>query len=682
MLTIVLQKHLDLVLFTVLAVAVSVAVHRHVRRRTGEAGLSRGFWIALLLVLGVGSVSALVVGNYERSRLVAMLEGVAPTYAMELQRLGHDRMRIDTPADDAFYLSLIETEKRWLKTNPAVADIYTFGKNDKGEIVLLVDSETDYNRNGVIDAELEQRTDIGEVYDEADEELMKAFEGQATFAGTPAADRWGVWVAAYVPMFNDKGEVYAVLGVDYPAEAWVKSIVLHRIGTLGIVAVVLSVLLGSSASGALMRNEIARRTRTEAALRASEGRLRTIVENEPECVMMVSREGTVLEINPAGLRMAEAVVGQIVGQPVYQIIRTEYHERFREHHALAFSGRSEIVEVEFQGLHGGLQRLWMEIHSVPLRDEDGRVVSVLSVARDVTIRKQAEAQRELLQRQLVDASRHAGMAEVATNVLHNVGNVLNSVNVSADLVSSRLAQSKLGNVGKAAELLTQNAGNLGQFLAEDQRGKQLPGYLSMLAQHLAQEQKDMQAELAKLSSGIEHIKEVVRAQQSHARNSSTLLQLVDPSQVIQEALRVCFPDGNTGSVKAACEAADVGQGKMDKHKVLQILINLLSNARHAVEQSGRSDPAIRVRMSAGEGESGPCLRIAVEDNGLGIAPQHHERIFQHGFTTRDDGHGFGLHGAALAAKEMGGCLRFSSEGAGKGAVFTLEIPWAKACAEA
>jgi signal transduction histidine kinase len=117
-------------------------------------------------------------------------------------------------------------------------------------------------------------------------------------------------------------------------------------------------------------------------------------------------------------------------------------------------------------------------------------------------------------------------------------------------------------------------------------------------------------------------------------------------------------------------AADVPEILVEKHKVLQILVNLIRNAKYACEESDTPDKLLTVRIINGDNR----VRITVEDNGVGIPPENLARIFSHGFTTRKNGHGFGLHSGALAAQELGGCLTALSEGPGRGATFTLELP--------
>jgi signal transduction histidine kinase len=109
---------------------------------------------------------------------------------------------------------------------------------------------------------------------------------------------------------------------------------------------------------------------------------------------------------------------------------------------------------------------------------------------------------------------------------------------------------------------------------------------------------------------------------------------------------------------------------VEKHKILQILVNLVRNAKYACHDSGREDKRLTIRMTNGPER----VRISVIDNGVGISTENLTRIFNHGFTTRKDGHGFGLHSGSLAAKQLGGELRVHSDGLGLGATFTLELP--------
>jgi PAS domain S-box-containing protein len=302
-------------------------------------------------------------------------------------------------------------------------------------------------------------------------------------------------------------------------------------------------------------------------------------------------------------------------------------------------------------------------------DPEGWVVKLFGTAQDVTEHKRAEEELEIIHKQLLDTSRQAGMAEVATGVLHNVGNVLNSVNVSSTLVADLVRKSRTPSLAKVAKMLRGQESNLGTFLTTDPKGKQLPEYLEQLSEHLAGEQSGALEEIARLQKNIEHIKDIVSKQQSYAVVSG-VTEIVKVSELVEDALQL-----NAGSlirhdIQAVRDFSEVPPISVEKHKVLQILVNLISNAKQACDDSGRSDKRMTVRVANGDGR----VKISISDNGVGIPPENLLRIFNHGFTTRKTGHGFGLHSGALAAKQLGGELRAHSEGSGQGSVFTLELP--------
>jgi PAS domain S-box-containing protein len=288
---------------------------------------------------------------------------------------------------------------------------------------------------------------------------------------------------------------------------------------------------------------------------------------------------------------------------------------------------------------------------------------------DVSDRVAAEQRERDLQAQLRDASRGAGMAEVATNVLHNVGNVLNSVNVSASLVMDRLDSSRVGALGRVATMLLERRAELGTFLSSDDRGRQLPDYLEQLAKHLRSEQQEAIGELRALRKNIDHIKDVVTMQQRYAKLAG-VTETVDIATLVDDSLRLNGSAAERCTVNYEREVVDVPPIVVDKHKVLQILVNLVRNAKQACEAAGRVGG--RVLVTVARRVDG--VVIAVKDDGIGIPAENLTRIFSHGFTTKKNGHGFGLHGGALAARELGGQLHVASDGPGRGATFTLELP--------
>jgi len=236
-------------------------------------------------------------------------------------------------------------------------------------------------------------------------------------------------------------------------------------------------------------------------------------------------------------------------------------------------------------------------------------------------------------------------------------------------MADNLRKSKAGNVSKVVGLLREHQADLGAFLTSDANGKQIPGYLAQLAEHLAGEQARALKELAQLQKNIEHIKDIVTMQQSYARISG-VTETVQVSTLVEDALRMNASALVRHDVEAIREFAQVPPIAVEKNKVLQILVNLVRNAKQACDESGRPDKQITVRVA----NSDARVQISVADNGVGIPPENLTRIFNHGFTTRKDGHGFGLHSGALTARELGGSLSAHSEGPGHGATFTVELP--------
>lgn len=309
-----------------------------------------------------------------------------------------------------------------------------------------------------------------------------------------------------------------------------------------------------------------------------------------------------------------------------------------------------------------------ERFSKPQRIGDQCVGRVWSF-RDVTARKQSEAALAQLNRELLETSRQAGMAEVATGVLHNVGNVLNSVNVAASCIADNLRKSKSANLARAVALLRDNETRLTDFVLHDPKGRQLLPYLTQVAEHITNEQVIAQQELAELQKHIDHIKDVVAMQQSFAKVSG-LVEPVKVSDLLEDALRMNQSAFVRHDIKVIKDYDTAAVVTIEKHKALQILVNLLRNAKQACEAVTRDDKEITLRVL----DDAERISISVTDNGVGIPPENLTRIFNHGFTTKKNGHGFGLHSGALAAQEMGGALRVTSAGPGEGAAFTLELP--------
>jgi C4-dicarboxylate-specific signal transduction histidine kinase len=287
---------------------------------------------------------------------------------------------------------------------------------------------------------------------------------------------------------------------------------------------------------------------------------------------------------------------------------------------------------------------------------------------EIDDRTRAETQLASLQSELVRTARAAGMSEVATGVLHNVGNVLNSINVASITLRERLDESRAERALQAASMLVDHRDDIGRFLTEDPQGVHVPPYLLALARHQSELNRELVREADALCSFISHVTTIIGTYQSYGR-SSFVLERLPVTEIIEAASKIVWPSFERHGVALACIAPDNLHITTDRHKVMQIVINLMTNARDAV--SARNSDR-RVEVQVGSTDAGGA-RIAVSDNGVGISRDDLARIFVYGYTTKADGHGFGLHTSANAARELGGSLRAESEGHGLGARFVLEL---------
>ncbi|HZR19402.1 MAG TPA: ATP-binding protein [Verrucomicrobiae bacterium] len=377
-----------------------------------------------------------------------------------------------------------------------------------------------------------------------------------------------------------------------------------------------------------------------------------------------AQEHNILDANAAALKLIGRSKDAVIGHCCHKFVCPAEQGKcpITDLHTTVDSSERVLLD-----LNGQRVPILKSVVSVEL---NGRSC-LLECFLDLTERKRTEEDLKRTQGDLLHASRLAGMAEVATSVLHNVGNVLNSVNVSVDLLSDRLRHSKLANLSRAATLLREHSQDLGTFVTQHPKGQQIPVYLDQLAVYLVQEQDDLLAELQSLRANVEHIKDIVAVQQSYAQVAG-VKETVNPADLVEDALRMNAIALGRHEVRVVrdFDAASLSMINVEKHKVLQILINLIRNAKYACDDSGRQDKRLTIRVR----QNTQQIEIALVDNGIGIPSENLTRIFNHGFTTRKNGHGFGLHSGALAAKEMGGSLDVESEGIGHGATFFLRLP--------
>jgi PAS domain S-box-containing protein len=398
---------------------------------------------------------------------------------------------------------------------------------------------------------------------------------------------------------------------------------------------------------------------------------RTLIDNLPMAIYAKDTACCKTLANPSDLKnMRCKAEADALGKTDFDLFPKDVAAKFVADDQAVLQTGQAVLEREESLIGEEGRKRWFLTSKLPLRNQGGEIIGLVGISRDVTSLKETEQKMEALHRELVQASRTAGMAEVATGVLHNVGNVLNSVNVSAGVVAERLRTSKADGVSKLARLLREQNGNLAHFLTEDDRGRKVPAYLEQLAVILEEERVELDKELKGLILNVDHIKEIVAMQQNYARISG-VVEMVTLSDMVEDSFKMHGGAYARHGITVVRDYDQLPAMSVDKHALLQIVVNLLHNAKYACKAANRPDKQVTVRAKA----AGPDrVKVEVTDNGIGIPPENLTRIFSQGFTTRKSGHGFGLHSGALAAKQLGGSLTVQSGGIGCGATFILELP--------
>ena len=260
------------------------------------------------------------------------------------------------------------------------------------------------------------------------------------------------------------------------------------------------------------------------------------------------------------------------------------------------------------------------------------------------------------------------MAEISTGVLHNIGNSLNSVTTTAHVLLEGLTNLKVASLKRCTQLLEEHADDLPSFFAS-RKGQLFPSYLNSVVDEIDVARDRSLDDLVRMGESIEHIQAAVATQQTYARGGGTVNRHA-MSELLDHAVNICSATRAWKETELERDYIPATELVVDKNRVIQILVNCVSNARQAMDEVDRP-PHLIMRILQGKDHT---LCVEIQDNGPGVAPENLSRLFEHGFTTKRDGHGFGLHSSANHAMEMGGELIGFNNPNGEGAIFCLTLP--------
>lgn len=411
----------------------------------------------------------------------------------------------------------------------------------------------------------------------------------------------------------------------------------------------------------VVAQDITERRHAEEALRLTQ----FSVDRAADGVFWLDSEGNFVYVNEAASQALGYTRTELVGMSVHDIDAQLPPEGWPDH----WQSLQKNGCLSFESTHRTKSGQTYPVEVVANYMRFGGQEYNCAFSRNISERKRLEREREQLQKQVVQASREAGMAEVATGVLHNVGNALNSLSVSSTVAMDKVRQFRIAGLQQVARLFEEKGGELATFISQDPKGKQLPAYLSALSQNLTQERDAVGEELRSVLHAIEHIKQVIVTQQDYAY-STTLIEPVEISELLNDAVRMSISDHH--GIKILRDYNKIPITHTDRHILMQVIINLLKNAKESLNEKGMDDKCLTIRLRE---ENTEQLRIEIQDNGVGIAPENLIRVFEYGYSTKSSGHGFGLHMSSNIIKSLNGTLGVNSDGPGCGVVFWLILPF-------
>ncbi|CAM2009776.1 ATP-binding protein [Acanthopleuribacter pedis] len=271
---------------------------------------------------------------------------------------------------------------------------------------------------------------------------------------------------------------------------------------------------------------------------------------------------------------------------------------------------------------------------------------------------------------LRELAAQAEVSKVANGLIHNLGNLFNSINISTQTLVEVVRDSKIPELLKANRLFLRNLDNIGDYVTKDPAGRYLPEFYRSVGDFLKEDLEKLHTELADIAEKVAFIKEMISTQQDYAKSESVTRKLA-LNDVVDRALQIELPSMTKRGIRIEkkYQARFFVYGV--KSKVLHVFLNLFKNAKEAMTSTDHEDSFLQIGIQSLPENK---VEVTVRDNGAGIDEANLDKMFSYGFTTKPDGHGFGLYTSAEAMNQLGGSIAVSSEGIGHGACFRLIFP--------
>ena len=291
--------------------------------------------------------------------------------------------------------------------------------------------------------------------------------------------------------------------------------------------------------------------------------------------------------------------------------------------------------------------------------------TIEKLEKEIVVRTEAERLLKEKSTELVSVSRQLGRADIAASTLHNVGNALNSLSASTHSITSAINNTGSNELARFTETANNDPEAIRKMLSDPEKSDKFLQFIDKISQTQMAAHSQIEENLGRLDHHIEHLKRIISTQQKFT-NTSSMVSDVEVDDVIKSATDLACLSPKEFDIDLPNELPPI---ESDRDQIMQILLNLISNARHAIAASG-NPPKYHFEIEL----RGEFIGIKVEDNGSGMTPEVERKLFDQGFTTKSDGNGIGLHNSSLLANSLGGKLEYINKGPGKGAVFSLVLP--------